>query len=248
MNQNQKELPIGIQSLSTIIEDNFIYIDKTEYIYELIKKGRYYFLSRPRRFGKTLLVSTLAEIFSGNRKLFKDLSIDQKSYEWTQHPIIVLSFASMTAETSEILKQEINWTLTEIASKYDADISSAPSLSTKFKSLIMQMAAKNKVAILIDEYDYAILHNIEDVKAAHECRDVLRDLFSALKDVEVDKALRFVFITGISKFSRTSIFSGLNNLQDLSLDQRAAELLGYTSDEIRYNFQKSQVLPNLDRA
>ena len=237
MTKKVKALPKGIQSFSTMIENNYIYIDKTKYMVHLIDEGRYYFLSRPRRFGKTLLVSTLDELFSGNRYLFKSLYIDSSDYEWKEHPVININFASLSAENPEALKKDLEYTLEVIAKKYDADISGAPSLQTKFKTLIIQLAKKNKVAVLIDEYDYAILRNITNLELADACRDVLKDLFSALKDAEVDKALRFIFITGITKFSRTSIFSGLNNLEDLSTDPRAAQLLGYTADEIASNFK-----------
>ena len=148
-----------------------------------------------------------------------------------------MSFASISSESAAALKKGLEWVLSEIAARHSIDISAAPSLEAKLKSLIMKLAVTNKVVILIDEYDYSILQNIEDVQVANECRDVLSDFFSALKDVEVDKCLRFVFITGISKFSRTSIFSGLNNLLDLSLEPRAAQLLGYTAEEIQTSFR-----------
>ena len=148
-----------------------------------------------------------------------------------------MSFASISSESAAALKKGLEWVLSEIAARHSIDISAAPSLEAKLKSLIMKLAVTNKVVILIDEYDYSILRNIEDVQVANECRDVLSDFFSALKDVEVDKCLRFVFITGISKFSRTSIFSGLNNLLVLSLEPRAAQLLGYTAEEIQTSFR-----------
>lgn len=221
---------------------DYIYVDKTEYIHNLIKSGEYYFLSRPRRFGKSLLVSTLEQLFLGNRKLFKSLYIDTTNYDWAEHPVIVISFASISAETPEIFKQELFYMLSEIALQARVDISMAPTLSTKFKKLLLEMANKNKVAVLVDEYDYAILKNIENLEVADACREILRDFFSALKDIEVDKHLRFVFITGITKFSKTSIFSGLNNLHDLTLDPRSAQLLGYTAEEITKFFVTTQPL------
>ncbi len=236
MNHQRQDLPIGLQSFSRLIGEDFIYIDKTKYIHHLTTKGLYFFLSRPRRFGKSLLVSTLEELFLGNRVLFKNLYIDSTNYDWPSHPVILISFATMATQSACDLEQRINWALEEIAKRYGVDIQDAPSVGTKFKSLILKLATHNKVVVLIDEYDAAILKNIENVEVADACRTVLCDFFSALKDVEVDKQLRFVFITGISKFSKTSIFSGLNNLQDLSLDPRAAQLLGYTSEEIKTNY------------
>lgn len=232
-----RPLPIGLQSFSTMIEDNFIYIDKTSYILDLISVKRYYFLSRPRRFGKTLLVSTLKELFLGSRHLFKSLYIDSTDYSWQEYPVIAISFASMAPKSAELLEKAIEWTLANIAEEYGVEIQDAPTIGTKFKSLILKLAVKNKVVVLIDEYDHAILKNIENPEVADQCREVLCEFFSALKDVDVDKQLRFVFITGITKFSKTSIFSGLNNLQDITLDPRAAKLLGYTAEEIKSSYQ-----------
>jgi hypothetical protein len=232
MRGKKRPLPIGLQSFSTIIEENFVYIDKTRYIYDLIAVKRYYFLSRPRRFGKTLLISTLQELFSGSRHLFTSLYIDKTDYTWQKHPVITISFASMASKSAKLLEKALEWTLAKIAEQYQVDISDAPTIGTKFKALIMQLSVLNKVVVLIDEYDHTILKNIENPEVADECREVLSDFFAPLKDVEVDKQLRFVFITGISKFSKTSIFSGLNNLTDLSLDHRTAKLLGYTTEEI----------------
>ena len=233
MAQKKRNLPIGVQSLSTIIEDNFIYIDKTKYIYDLIAGGRYYFLSRPRRFGKSLLISTLEEIFLGNRELFSSLYIDSTDYDWQEYPVIMLNFSSMASDTPELLKQDIAWNLQVIGDEHGIDLSGAPSIKSKFKQLIFELSKKNRVSILVDEYDYPILSNIENLEVADKCRDILRDFFAALKDTTVDKKLRFIFITGISKFSTTSIFSGLNNLRDLSLNPKTAQLLGYTIDEIK---------------
>lgn len=231
--KKKRPLPIGLQSFSTMIEDDFIYIDKTRYIYDLIAVKRYYFLSRPRRFGKTLLISTLQEIFLGNRHLFKSLAIDSMDYDWKKHPVITISFASMAPKSADLLEKAIEWTLNTIAQQYGVNIQDAPTNGTKFKSLIIKLSVKEKVVILIDEYDHSILKNIENPDVAEACREVLYDCFSALKDVEVDKQLRFVFITGVSKFAKTSIFSGLNNLIDLTIESTAAKVLGYTLEEIK---------------
>ena len=234
---SKRLLPIGHQSLPDMIGDDYIYIDKTSYIYELVKSKGYFFLSRPRRFGKTLLVSTMEEIFLGNRDLFKNLGISSTDYLWKKYPVIVISFATMAPRSATVLRQALDKTIQHIATRYGIVIDDEPTLGMRFKSLILKLAEVNKVVILIDEYDAAILKNIEDFETADACREVLSEFFSALKDVEVDKRLRFVFITGISKFSKTSIFSGMNNLQDLTLDPRAAKLLGYTTEEIRTNYK-----------
>ncbi len=234
----KKKLPIGLQSFDRLIEEDFMYIDKTRAIYELISTGLYFFLSRPRRFGKTLLVTTLAELFKGNRSLFDGLAISSTDYNWQEHPVVYISFATMAPKSSEILEAALDTRLKEIAASYEVSMdSAAPTLGMRFRSLIKSLSALNKVAVLIDEYDAAILKNIDDSEIAKGCHDVLADFFSAMKDGEVDSSLRFVFITGITKFSKTSTFSGLNNLQDLSLSTRAATLLGYTLDEIKANYK-----------
>lgn len=238
MLSKRKNLPIGIQSFKRIIEEDFVYIDKTKYIHELTKTGVYYFLARPRRFGKTLLCTTLEQLFQGNRDLFQNLAITATDYSWEKYPVIFISFATMAPKSADILRKVIEETIDNIAERSDIILKPAATLGAKFKSLILELSKKNKVVILIDEYDAAILKNIKNLEVADACREVLSDFFSPLKDGAVDEQLRFVFITGITKFSKTSIFSGLNNLQDLSLDVRAARLLGYTKDEIKDNYQE----------
>lgn len=229
-----KNLPIGVQAFSSMIEGNYIYVDKTKYILNLIMTGECYFLSRPRRFGKSLLISTLYEIFSGNRGLFKSFYIDTTDYSWPEHPIIHFSFSSMNVENSESLKKDIEWNLFNHAAKYNLSIEDAPSLQTKFSALVERLAQRGKVVILVDEYDFPLINNINKPGMAEECRKVLHDFFVVLKDL--GKYLRFIFITGVSRFSKTSIFSGLNNLNDISLSEKGAELLGYTEEEIKNRF------------
>jgi len=236
MSKKLRDLPIGHQSLPDMINQDYIYIDKTSYIYDLIREKRYYLLTRPRRFGKTLLVSTLSHIFQGNRDLFKSLAIDSTDYNWETYPTIVISFATMAVKSAEVLRSALSETLDTIAAHYSIEIKQRSTLDIQFKSLIFSLSKQNKVVILIDEYDAAILKNIENLEEAEKCRDVLAEFYSALKDVKVDEHIRFVFITGITKFSKTSIFSGLNHLQDLSFDPRAAKLLGYTTGEITSYF------------
>lgn len=146
-----KKLPIGIQSYSRMIEGNFLYIDKTSCIHDLIDSGDCYFLSRPRRFGKSLLLSTFNEIFSGNKKLFDTLAIAKTDYDWAEHPVIHLSFSSMNTQSASQLRNDLEWSLVKIARKNGINIDDAPSLQTKFTELIEQLALKNRVVILIDE-------------------------------------------------------------------------------------------------
>ncbi len=225
----------GIQSFSTIMEESFIYVDKTDYIYNLIDHGRNFFLSRPRRFGKSLLLSTIKEIFSGNKKLFESLHIGHSNYEWKVHPIIDLSFSAMNTNSASLLEKDIEYNLLKIARRNAIDIEDAPSIQTKFETLIEELAVKNKVVVLVDEYDYPLINNIHNPALAEECRKVLHDFFAVRKDAS--EHLRFIFITGVTKFAKTSIFSGLNNLDDLSLMPEAALLLGYSHHELAHYFK-----------
>ena len=230
----KEKLPIGIQSFSQMIEEDYVYIDKTKYILDLIKGGSYYFLSRPRRFGKSLLLSTLHEIFSGKRHLFDSLDIAQSDYNWPEYPVVHMSFASMNVDSPQSLLAALDWTLQKQAEKHNITISDAPTPKLKFIALIERLAIKSRVVILIDEYDHPIINNLKNLALAEECRQELHNFLIVLKDLA--DSIKFVFITGVSRLSKTSIFSGLNNLNDLTLTKNAALLVGYTEREIRYYF------------
>ncbi len=230
-----KKLSIGIQTFPKFLKENCIYVDKTAIIYQLITHGSYYFFARPRRFGKSLLVSTLAEIFRGHRELFKGLAIDSLPYNWQKHPVIVISFASISYETSESLENGIKIYLKDIARDYNIVIAKNLNSAEILRFLVKELAKSNPVALLIDEYDYAILQHIHNEKMAYAIREILKSFYAVIKDL--DPYLKFVFLTGVSKFPRTSIFSGLNNLEDISLDARYNTLLGYTKSEITTFFQ-----------
>ncbi|MCP5046289.1 MAG: AAA family ATPase, partial [bacterium] len=222
-------LPIGIQSFSELIGGGYLYIDKTRDIHNLLTlAGKYYFLSRPRRFGKSLLVSTLKEVFSGNRELFKGLWIYDK-IEWKKHPVIHLDFTQLEFQDNGTLEQSIIGHLDEIGESYDIQLE-APGYKKRFIHLIKKLSAQGQVAILIDEYDKPIIDHILNPETAIANRDILKNLFGALKGL--DEYIRFVFLTGVSKFSRVSVFSDLNNLSDITVDRRYATMLGYTQDEL----------------
>jgi hypothetical protein len=227
-------LPFDVSSLDVMVAGNYLYIDKTKGIYDLITSSRFFFLSRPRRFGKTLLISTLKELFSGNKKLFEGLWIHASDYDWQEHPVIHVDFSIIGHATTDELKLNLEWRLTQIAQDYSVNISSAPSLVAKFALLIEQCAKKNQVVVLIDEYDKPILDHIHNLEEAQKQREVLKSFYGVIKGM--DKYLRLVFLTGVTKFSKTSIFSGINNLNDISLDPRTATLLGYTQEEIKHYF------------
>lgn len=176
-------LSIGLASFKTMVQENFIYVDKTHYIHELITKGKYYFLSRPRRFGKSLLLSTLEQIFAGDKQLFEPFFIATTNYNWAAYPTIHLSFSSMSSKTAQDLENNIRWTFEELASSHGTDISDALSIKTKFKALIKRISIKNRVVILVDEHDYPLLNNVHEPTIAEACRRVLHDFFNVLKDL-----------------------------------------------------------------
>lgn len=230
-----KKLPIGIQTFEKIIEENMLYVDKTEYIYNFVTTGETYFLSRPRRFGKSLLISTFKSLFEGRRDLFKDLWIDGSDYDWRPHPVIAISFARIAFHNPEVLRENLIDVLNDHAHAYGCTIGNSKLPGRVLSELVVQLARQHgKVVILIDEYDYAILKHLTNSPHLHEIHQTLQGFYATIKDL--DAHLRFVFITGVSKFSRTSIFSGMNNLKDLTMNTSAATLLGYTHEELISNF------------
>ncbi len=233
--QKLKKLPLGLTTFSEIIRDDYVYVDKTESIYQLVTGGKYYFLSRPRRFGKSLLVSTLTEFFSGNRELFKHLWIGQSDYDWPVHPVIRFDFSEMSSFSVQCLQEDIIGIINEIAALYGIEVpASKTTITGKFKSLIIQLSKINKVVILIDEYDKPILDHIDNPEEAKAQREILKSLYSVIKGS--DQYLKFVLLTGVSKFAKTSVFSGINNLSDISMDRRYATMLGYLRDELGIYF------------
>ncbi|MDQ1351377.1 MAG: hypothetical protein QG657_1679 [Acidobacteriota bacterium] len=231
-----KKLPLSIQTFRDFTEENYIYVDKTKLIHDLFASGgRYYFLSRPRRFGKSLLISTLAEIFSGNKELFKGLWIYDK-IEWTAHPVIHIDFSKIDFENPEKLKESIKKFLNKTAISHGVSLDEGNTYKECFVELIEKLSAKGKVVILVDEYDKPITEYMEAGKIgkAKNIRKVLKNFFGIIKGS--DAFLQFVFITGVSKFSRVSIFSDLNNLRDITLSKQFAMLLGYTETELMHYF------------
>ncbi len=232
-----KYLPIGIQTLSKIIEGNFVYVDKTEIAYNLIQKEGYYFLSRPRRFGKSLFLDTLKEIFEGNKELFKGLYIYDK-WDWkVKYPVLRLSLGSGVIKTIEKLNKRLNSILGDANKAIGINCQSSDPQEC-FKELIQKASEKynQKVVILIDEYDKPILDNITDKEVAHEMRDVMKDFYGIIKDN--DAYVQFVFITGVSKFSKMNLFSGLNNLEDITLHPDYGNICGYTHNDLLTVFKE----------
>jgi len=229
-----KKLPIGISTFSTIRQENYIYIDKTQDAYNLISDYKFTFLSRPRRFGKSLFLDTLQEIFEGNKKLFEGLYIYDK-WDWSKkHPVIKLSFSG-NRNTDE-LKQSIFKSLDFAQKKLALSCQKNYDYAICFSDLIQKSYEKyqTKVVILIDEYDKPILDNLDQMEVAKECREIIKRLYTQIK--ENDRYIEFAFLTGVSKFSKASIFSGLNNLRDISLLPKFGTLCGYTQNDIETTF------------
>jgi hypothetical protein len=230
-----KKLPIGIQTFQKIITGSYCYVDKTPLIHQLVEKGEYYFLSRPRRFGKSLLISTLKSAFLGQKELFKGLSLEN-NWDWAvQYPVIHISFGGGVIINREILDKSIHAIIKENARNYNIDITE-DTLHFQFRELIQKLHHKfqQKVVILVDEYDKPILDNITKTELAIEIREGLKNIYSVIKDS--DEYIKFAFLTGVSKFSKVSLFSGLNNLTDLTLDKQYATICGYTETDIKTVF------------
>ncbi|MEN9609448.1 MAG: hypothetical protein RLZZ628_262 [Bacteroidota bacterium] len=230
-----KNLPIGIQSLSEIFRKKGIYVDKTKNIYQLVTQRKYVFLSRPRRFGKSLLVSTMKELFSGNQLLFKDLWIEDK-WDWSQkNPVIHISFDILDYQ-NETLSVAIAQELKLIADSFNLTLTQK-TFKTQFRELIMLLyQQQGHVVILIDEYDKPIVDYLDEstLKQAKANQKTAKSFYSVLKSL--DTMLHFVFITGVSKFSKVSLFSDLNNLKDITLEPSYAALVGYTQAELEQYF------------
>ena len=226
-----KRLPVGIQTFSVIVDLNCLYIDKTEYILKMLNLSKYIFLSRPRRFGKSLLVSTLQAYFEGRKDLFKGLYIDSVENDWEQYPVLKFSMASAkhidAAQLRRFLgnmleREELKWGIT--SPKQDPN--------DRLHNLILEANRQTgkQVVVLIDEYDAPLLDVSHQDSLLHEMRQIMRNFYSPLKDC--DSYLRFVFITGITKFSPSSIFGGLNNLYNISMNPRFAAICGITENEL----------------
>jgi len=231
-----KKLPIGISTLSSILNDGCVYVDKTALIHQLVTTSRYHFLSRPRRFGKSLLVDTLKELFEGNEPLFQGLAI-HPLWDWTKkHPVIHITFNDGVHTDRAQLDNRIRAQLHDNAKHLQIELPETDDIPQQFSRLLERAVEHHgqPAVVLIDEYDKPILDQILDSQRAAELRDGLKNLYSVLKGR--DTLLRFVLLTGVSKFSQVSLFSGLNNLNDITLDARYSALCGYTQSELEHHF------------
>jgi hypothetical protein len=232
-----KKLSVGISDFKELIQGNYIYVDKTEYVYKLINSGKYYFLSRPRRFGKSLLLSTLEYLFKGERELYKGLYIEDK-WNWEEkYPIIRIDFVKTQVRDEKELEKELKATIVETGKGYRYKYNKEYTINRNFELLIKRIyeESRKQVVILIDEYDKPILDNMEKKEEVERIREVLKGFYTTLKGL--DRYVRFVFITGVSKFAKVSLFSGLNQLEDISLNKEYGNICGYTQNELEFYFK-----------
>jgi hypothetical protein len=240
----RKKLPIGIQSFAKLRKSGCYYVDKTAFALRLIEQGGYYFLSRPRRFGKSLFVDTLKELFEGNQALFEGLYAEQH-WDWSvQYPVIRLSFGSGILQNRAQLDAAILAQLSFYEQAFAVPVVEME-IPYRFQYLIraLHQQTGQRVVVLVDEYDKPTLDHLTQPDVAREMRNGLRNLYSVLKDSDAD--LKFVFFTGVSKFSKVSLFSELNNLDDITIDAEYSALCGYTDEDLDTVFAPE--LPGLDR-
>ena len=229
--------PIGIQDFEDLQRNGYAYVDKTNFVYKLADEGKYYFLSRPRRFGKSLFLSTLEAYFQGKKELFKGLAIYDLETEWKKYPIFHIDLNTANFREKDSLYTVLNDYLTSWEDKYGARESEA-TLALRFKGVIARAAEKEGcgVVILIDEYDKPILQTLRDPELQAEHRAQLKAFYSVLKTQ--DRYIKFAFLTGVTKFGKVSVFSDLNNLTDISMDYRYISICGMTEKELLTNFEE----------
>ncbi|BBE29905.1 ATPase AAA [Tepiditoga spiralis] len=228
-----KKLPIGVQDFKELITD-YIYIDKTKYLHELITSGKFYFLSRPRRFGKSLTISTLYYLFKGEKDLFKGTYIYDK-WEFKEYPVIRINLLDVATDNVERMKESLT-KIIKLEGKRNGIEITETDYKFAFNEMIIKLSKKERVVILVDEYEKPILDNINNKEKAEKYREILRDFYVSIKSK--DEYIKFVFMTGITKFTKTGVFSALNNLNDISLDKTYAQMLGYTQEELEKNFKE----------
>ena len=229
--------PIGIQDFEDLQRNGYAYVDKTNFVYKLADEGKYYFLSRPRRFGKSLFLSTLEAYFQGKKELFEGLAIYDLETEWKKYPIFYIDLNTANFREKDSLYTVLNDYLTTWECKYGTRESEA-TLALRFKGVIARAAEKEGcgVVILIDEYDKPILQTLRDPELQAEHRAQLKAFYSVLKTQ--DRYIKFAFLTGVTKFGKVSVFSDLNNLTDISMDHRYISICGMTENELLTNFKE----------
>ena len=236
MAQTIVRYPIGIQSFESLRKLGYLYVDKTDLIYNLVTTSKTVFLSRPRRFGKSLLLSTIQAYFEGKRELFKGLVIDRLETEWPVHPVLKLSLATYNRARENSLEEILDNQFREWERKYNVETNTSD-LSSRFGNIIRGAynATGQTVVILVDEYDNPLIETMHDPERSEAHRLLLKSVYVNIKDL--DEYIRFTMLTGVSRFSKMTIFSGVNNLRDISLNEKYAAICGITEEELRSNFQ-----------
>jgi hypothetical protein len=240
-----KKLPIGLQNLREMRTEGYAYVDKTPFVAQLAEQGKYYFLARSRRFGKSLFVDTLAEAFAGSRELFAGLYLENH-WDWSRsYPVLRFDFSPGVLRCREELDQRITAQLDESAQRWSLTLT-RDDIPSRFEELVLRLTETTgqPVVALVDEYDKPILDNLQSPEQARAMREGLRNFYSVIK--RLDPHLKFVLLTGVSKFSKVSLFSDLNNLKDMTLDPRIATLCGYTENELTTTF--AEYLDGIDLA
>lgn len=232
-----KQYPIGIQNFESLIKDGYYYVDKTRMVYKLITEGRYYFLSRPRRFGKSLLISTIQAFFEGKRDLFEGLAIDRLADDWTPHPILHIDLNTQKYDRPESLENLLNGQLAEWEKLYGSNPAEI-GLAMRFDGIIKRAHEKTgqRVVILVDEYDKPMLQAIGNEELQHAYRETLKPFYGALKSRDGD--IRFAMLTGVTKFGKVSVFSDLNNLNDISMWDKYYDVCGISEVELERDFKE----------
>ena len=230
--------PIGIQDFGSLRRGGYVYVDKTRHIHELARTGKYYFLSRPRRFGKSLLISTMEAYFKGERELFSGLAMEQLEKDWVEYPVLHIDLNTGKFTDPDSLKSLLNDTLCKWEDVYGSSPSET-TLGLRFSGIVERACRKTgrQVVILVDEYDKPLLQTLDNEELQEDHRMTLKSFYSVLKSQ--DRYIKFAFLTGVTKFSKVSVFSDLNNLRDISLNAKYAHICGITEDEIHSYFKES---------
>ncbi len=231
----KRTLPIGIQTFEKIRKENFVYVDKTQFVWELANYKCPFFLSRPRRFGKSLFLSTLKSYFEGRKDLFEGLAISKTETVWKKYPVLYFDFNGQNYVDDDSVNQSISYRLNEYEKLYQVE-NIAESISLRFKNLIKSAYEKTgeQVVVLVDEYDKPLLQNVENAEMENQIRGILKGFYGNLKSE--DAYIRFVFITGVTRFDKVSIFSDLNNLRDISMTEEFSAICGISQKELEDNF------------
>ena len=229
--------PIGIQSFSQIIEDGYVYADKTALVYDLVTTGKVYFLSRPRRFGKSLLVSTLEAYFLGKKELFTGLAMEKQEKDWINYPVLHLDLNARNYEDADSLLEELNKNLEIWERTYSSPYSDrAPEERFYHVIRLAYEQTGQRVVILVDEYGKPMLQAIGNEALQREFRNMLKPFYGVLKTL--DGCIKFALLTGVTKFGKISVFSDLNNLNDISMDEPFVSICGLTEKEVHNNLEE----------